>query len=151
MLTERSRNVAHVVLGISGDELNLSTVETRIPPAPCCRALFRIFHPLARATGPNNRYSTPSPRLMHLEQSDDIANMTGRLPQMVRTTVDVGLLRGWRGEPSVGRDLDRQGEGHVMVGALQGWKAAVDALDQSQRYGVCGVGMSVSATLPFVL
>lgn len=64
--------------------------------------------------------------------------MTGRLPQMVRTTVDVGLLRGWRGEPSVGGN-EGQGDEYVMVGALQGWKAAVDALDQTQRYRVCCV------------
>eukprot|EP00752_Nemacystus_decipiens_P003384 g3131.t1 len=71
------------------------------------------------------------------ELLDDIANMTGRLPQMVRTTVDVGLLRGWRGEPSVGGHEDGTGGGDVMVGALQGWKAAVDALDQSQRELLC--------------
>lgn len=64
--------------------------------------------------------------------------MTGRLPQMVRKSVDVGLLCEWRGDDGGGTaegindPMERVECG--MVGALQGWKAAVDALDQSHRY-----------------
>lgn len=63
--------------------------------------------------------------------------MTGRLPQMVRKTVDVRLLRGWRGEAGGEGSEQGQRDEKVMVGALRGWKAAVDALDQSQRCVGC--------------
>lgn len=66
--------------------------------------------------------------------------MTGRLPQMVRKTVDVDLLRGWRGEAGGRGSEEELRDEHLMVGTLQGWKAAVDALDQSERCGVCCVG-----------
>lgn len=55
---------------------------------------------------------------------------------MVRTTVDVGLLREWRGETNGvggGDVLIPDGPECGMLGVFQGWKAAVDALDQSHR------------------
>jgi len=60
---------------------------------------------------------------------------------MVRTTVDVGFLRERRngagsrtgnGGGDAGPQQEDQ-EDHGMIGVLQGWKAALDALDQSHR------------------
>ncbi len=74
-------------------------------------------------------------------RSDDIASATGRLPNMVRNTLDVGFLRERRG--GAGRRMGSGGgdaghhrkdrEDYGLVGVLQGWKAALDALEQSHR------------------
>ena len=58
---------------------------------------------------------------------------------MVRSTVDVGFLRERRGGSGEGRageegsDVGPPGQDRGLVGVLQGWKAALDALDQSHR------------------
>lgn len=63
---------------------------------------------------------------------------------MVRNTVDVGFLRerregvgGRTGNEGGDAGHHRKGrEGHDLVGVLQGWKAALDALDQSHRFSL---------------
>lgn len=65
----------------------------------------------------------------YLAQSDEIASMTSLLPRMVQGAVNVNLCR-WRHGRGKEASADQE-EGVIDV--LEGWKATMDALDQSLR------------------
>lgn len=62
----------------------------------------------------------------------------------MQRTVDVGLHI-QRDAGTEGRNLNT---GERVVGALEGWKAAVEALDQSHRLGVIGDVFRSGSNLP---
>ena len=67
---------------------------------------------------------------------DCISNTASHLPKLVQRTVDVDVHR-WRYERGAMADESGSAQGHGAMAVLEGWKVAVEALDQSHR---CVVG-----------
>lgn len=79
-----------------------------------------------------DRAATSTPSLL---LSAEIWTLSSTLPRLAKHTAGVFGAAGSRGRDSIAASgLQADGKGVSTLEVLQGWKAAVEALEQSERY-----------------